>query len=349
MSFIQSAFQGLGRLDIMAKGQVSGSTLRLIFTLIFFYVFRWGIYAVLWGTTAGFVVSSLFFLSILWKQFSTTNRSIGRTPYKNIIAYAIPLLVSGLAFYAYTKVDILILGYYATNTTEVGNFSIATSIFSVFLMVAQSIATAIFPTVSSLATSNENAKLNRLFQMLTQMNLIYSIPACLGIFILTQPFLLYVLPEYLAATTLLKLLSPLIIIRSLGMICTGGYLTPSGHAQDVARLTIIAAVTNVLLDLILIPPFGAVGSIVGTLFVHSCSTLVALYLVRVRLGINLKLPWKPIISGVIMGIVFFFTRTLMGSETLISLFFNYVISIFVYFAILYIPGGLNFFNKSMTT
>lgn len=334
-SFDQAFFQGINRIDLLSKAQIMNSFARIIFTIALYFNFHLGISSVLWGNAFGYILSSIIFFTLIVSKWWKINLSVKYISiYKKIINYSLPLIVNGLAFYAYTRIDTIILGYYVKDTAEIGIFGIASSIFSVFLLIGQSLGTAVFPAVSFLTSTGENAKISRLYNSLIFVCLLIAIPALIGLIFISKPLLEIILPEYIKAAFLLQLLSPLVILRSLGMISSGGFLTPSGHAKDVATVTTISAIINVLLDFIFIPLFGVIGSVIGTLIVHGGSAIVSILLVKIRLHISLKIYWKPIISGSIMIIVMF----ILSKYLAISIFVVYLLCLFIYILTLKLFG-----------
>jgi len=299
-AFVQSAFQGLGRLDLFSFSQISYSILRLTTSLFFFYELRWQVEGVLFATAVSFFVPTLLFFIVLWKNWFRFRAHPDVESYIKIIKYASPLFGSSIAFYAYTRIDLVILGYYIVDKSQVGILGMATAIFSIFLLVAQSISTSAFPAVSRLSASNDLERLQRLFDLSTYWLLVFTIPSCIGVYVLIPQLTTQFLPGYSGIVPILFIISPLIILRSLGMICAGGFLTPSGHARDVARLTTFAAIVNVILDLLLIPIFAAKGSAVGTLIVHGSVAVISLVLVSNQLKIRFKLPWEIVYSSLAM-------------------------------------------------
>jgi len=342
MSFVQSAFQGLDRLDLLAGSQLSSSSLRFVLTIWFFYGLGLRVQGVLWASALSYLLVSILFLIVVWRRWIQpgSGRQALPSPFRTLIAYASPLVVSSLAFYAYTRVDIVILGFYAHDRAEIGYLGLASTMFTVLLVVAQSIATAVFPAIAALVTSESWAKLQHLFDLVINWLFIYSVPSSIAAFALAGPFFAALAPEYMGAAVLLRLLSPLLILRSLGTVMAGGCLTPAGFAKDVAKLTTLAAIANVLLDLLLIPHYSALGSVIGTLIVHGGSAIAGVLLVRYRLPLTIRLPWEPLIGGAVMCVAIVSGIQLGFGNGLASMAVVALLGFVAYMGVMLASGGL---------
>jgi O-antigen/teichoic acid export membrane protein len=149
--------------------------------------------------------------------------------------------------------------------------------------------------------------------------LLASLPVAVGVATLVRPALGVALPEYLGSAPLIAVLAIAIVPRSLGALCAGGFLTPSGRARTVARITAGAAIANVGLDFLLIPWFGAMGSVVGSVCVQSAAGVVGLSIAGRGLGLQPGALLPPLLRSVvvavcIVGVIMLCLRLPMTSE-----------------------------------
>jgi O-antigen/teichoic acid export membrane protein len=73
---------------------------------------------------------------------------------------------------------------------------------------------------------------------------------------------------------------------------TGYLLTMSGHEKDMRNITIINGIMAIVLALILNPIFGAMGSAVSTAIAVASTNLMAVGMVKKRLGFNTLNIWS---------------------------------------------------------
>jgi O-antigen/teichoic acid export membrane protein len=300
VSFVQSVFQGMDRLDLLSKSQLANIGSRVALTIILVYALRLRADGVLLGTAVAALGSAAVFLVVTWRVWWRGVRNAGRLPIMRIVSYALPMLAGSVAFFAYTRIDVLILAYFAQDSAELGYLGIAAAVLAAVLAPANAVGSASFPKVATLAARQEPQELQHLFDLFAHGLFLYAVPTCIAMYTLAEGLFDMFLPAYRPAAVLVQILSPLVILRSLGILCCNGYLTPSGRAGDVARLTVVSAIANVIVDFILIPPLGAKGSVIGTLVVHGASSLAAMELVRRNLNVRFKIPWRMVVGGLAM-------------------------------------------------
>ena len=136
--------------------------------------------------------------------------------------------------------------------------------------------------------------------------------------------------------TLIKILSPLIIIIGISNCLGSQYYNPAGLRNRSAKFIIAGACTNLILNLILIPNFGARGAAVATIIAEL--TITMLYLKRCdgfySFRLLLKSAWKKIIAGVGM-IIIISLLNLLNIGDLGMLILQVSVGVLVYMTILF--------------
>ena len=159
----------------------------------------------------------------------------------------------------------------------------------------------------------------------------------LGLIAVTDKFVPFFYGKgYDEVITLIKILSPLIIIIGISNCLGSQYYNPAGLRNRSAKFIIVGACTNLILNLILIPKFGARGAAVATIIAES--TITMLYLERCdgfySFKVLLKSGWKKIIAGVGM-IVIISLLNLLNISDLGMFILQVSIGVFVYMTILF--------------
>ena len=108
--------------------------------------------------------------------------------------------------------------------------------------------------------------------------------------------------EFQPVVTLLYLMTPLIIVVSISYCLANQYYIPDGRIKQSTKFIIIGAAVNLVLNLILIPKFGAYGATVATLIDEILITILYLrfcngFLKIKQLG---KYLYKRLFAGAIM-------------------------------------------------
>jgi len=182
------------------------------------------------------------------------------------------LLFSGLAIMIYARIDQIMLAQ-LVGERELGLYSAALRLSEVWYAIPTIVVASASPAlIASYARSSEQyyARLQRLFNNLVGLAYLVAIPMSL----LSSILILWLYgPEYAGAGTVL-----MVHVWTALFVFLGVGLTPwvinEGMTKFYLLQTTAGAVTNTLLNLLLIPKFGAVGASIATL----ASQAVAAYL-----------------------------------------------------------------------
>jgi len=177
---------------------------------------------------------------------------------------------------------ILFLGI-LESSAEVGIFGMANrtaAVTSLILVAANSIAA---PKFASLYKQGHYEELSRIAGYATTLMMFAALPV-LFIFIFASSWVMGLYGEEF------KVGAVLLLIMTVGQfinVATGPVnylLTMSGNERDFRNNTLIAALINLILCVVLIPKFGAIGAAVAAACSLASINLFAAYLVRRRLG-----------------------------------------------------------------
>lgn len=189
---------------------------------------------------------------------------------KPIFAAAWPLSIAALLGLLMLNTDILIIGWLGS-ATDVGYYSAGYRIVQLLYLLPAILAISLFPTLSRLANKDQALMRTTIEKALTVVFLA-SLPLAVG-GILLGPQLISLLfgESFLPATDSFRVLLATLLIDFPVVI-----LSNALFAFNLPRkLTVYAALggfSNVLLDFLLIPSFGIVGSAWATLFAQFVST-----------------------------------------------------------------------------
>lgn len=239
---------------------------------------------VLWLSLASYLMIFLLQQALLMRlpNGSRLRQATPRYETRIWLVTAMPLLLMAGLSVVITQIDIIILGLLRP-AHEVGLYGAAVKTVTVVGFVTAALYAIMLPVISSLYRQGKERLLRQLLAVAVH---IVFWPTLL-IAVLLFAFGDYVLeafgPQFAAAHTALALLAVgQLVNTAFGPV---GYLLYfTGHERMTALLMGGAAILNVVLNLVLIPPFGMVGSAAATAATLSLWN-VALYLVvRRRLG-----------------------------------------------------------------
>ena len=254
--------------------------------------------------------------------------------FKETLIYFIPTIATSV----YTVLDKTLIGVITKEPKQNGYYEQAIKIINMASAVTfASLNTVLSSRNSYLFTEKKEDEIKKKINLSINYILFLGIGMVLGLIAVTDKFVpLFYGKGYDEVITLIKILSPLIIIIGISICLGSQYYNPAGLRNRSAKFIIVGACTNLILNLILIPKFGARGAAVATIIAES--TITMLYLERCdgfySFKVLLKSGWKKIIAGVGM-IVIISLLNLLNISDLGMFILQVSIGVFVYMTILF--------------
>ena len=197
------------------------------------------------------------------------------------------LFLPTAAMYIYVYVDKILLGYISDNV-QVGYYSQAEKIIKLLLTVITSLGAVLLPHISHAINQKDMKKVIREVRKAISFVIHIGLPMVFGVMIVSSRFIpLFLGEEYCACIPLFSILSVLIIIIGLASVVGQAVLVPM-RKQKIYTLSIVAGAScNLVMDVCLIPRWGALGASVGTVAAELTVTTLQLYFVNKILSANI--------------------------------------------------------------
>ena len=174
---------------------------------------------------------------------------------------------------------------------HVGLFSASYRIANTLAFLPGAIRIVMSPIIARMYAENENFKLQKLLTLTVRFTFIFDIVIGLIFIILRKPFLAIFGPEFIIAQWALIILIIGNIIDAL-MGNSSILLAMIGKEQIVAKSYVFIVVTNIILNLILIPQYGFLGAtIASTLCLVLVKVILSIYTLR-KTGLNTTILTK---------------------------------------------------------
>ena len=297
------------------------------FGFIFLYLnpsvasFAWGYVA---GTAIGAIAATYVMRGYLRKIFSFFSARL----IKPIVTSAWPFAITGALGILLTNIDILIISWMRT-ASEVGIYSAAIRIVQVLYVIPMILQLSTLPLFSRIAR-HDNKKFRAVFERTLGLVFLVAIPLALGGAILgTQIISLVFGSAYASGDLVFKILVLTMLVNYSAMVI-GAAIFAYSRQKGLVIASLIGGISNVALDLALIPRFGIAGAAVATLIAQTLSNWYLWHMMK-KINYFEVMPKLKIIitAGVIMASV---TALLLALHTNVIL--NIALSAAVYFAVL---------------
>lgn len=295
------------------------------------------------GAIIAYIASSIFgsFLSIYFarKTFSWWRKETAAIyQFKQIIKFAFPALIISFLSILLVRTDILVLGY-LSSAKEVGIYNIAAKLAFIISLVFISFNSIFSPIISELYSKKEQNKLNELFKVQSRWIFTFSLPVALLLMLFASPILNLIGKEFAKGSICLIILSASMAITS-SIASVEIMLVFSGRVYLNMLNSIILCVINVILNFLLIPPFGIIGAALATAISLAGINFVRLAQVLSRLRLNplSSSLLRPFVSASISFLFLFLIRRMASSESFGWIIAQTFISLSIYAMVLYLIG-----------
>lgn len=281
--------QGFEDIQLAAKIKVIYKSGHFIFAVAF-VLFGFDVYGALMGYVLGFMFASAFGIGLIYKRYyrnTTPSPTVESGLTRRIVEYNIPLTFTGLAGRLDKQVDTILVGFFL-NPTAVSFYVISKQVVGFIEMPAATVGFATSPTYGKQKASNQLQEAARMFEKSLVSTLLLYMPAAAGLVIVAAPAIELVFgSSYVGATPVLQVLSIYALLLAVTKILDHP-LDYLGRARSRAVVKGVASVSNVLLNILLIPIFGVVGAAVATVITHSFYVSVKLYIISTELPMNVR-------------------------------------------------------------
>lgn len=165
----------------------------------------------------------------------------------------------------YTEMDKVMLGF-MTSDYEVGLYDAAGKIKILLVSLVTSLGTVLLPRLSVYVQKKETEQFESLVSRAMSFMLLFSVPVVLFAQVWSAQILMVIAgPDYLPACAAMNLLMPTLLFIGLSNITGIQILVPTGREKMTLISVSAGAVLDLVLNLLLIGPFGAAGAAAGTL------------------------------------------------------------------------------------
>ena len=255
--------------------------------------------------------------------------------WKRLLKESFPLAFTSVIWIIYFRIDVVMLSM-MKGDAAVGLYSAAYNLSEPLSLIPVALVISLFPIMSA-SFKGSREKLLKVYRLGLKYILIIMLPLTVGTtFIADRVILLIYEPEFASSAVALQILVWAVLFGSINYILLNLLVAIDRQILNVWTMG-AGAVTNVVLNLILIPIMGFTGAAITTVVTNALICIIGFYFVSKYLQ---KTPvWKmlvgPIAACTVMGgVLFYFDNT--------NLFILIFLAAITYFIVLL---GLKVFDE----
>jgi O-antigen/teichoic acid export membrane protein len=250
--------------------------------------------------------------------------------FKETLVYFIPTIATSI----YTILDKTLIGLITNDSYQNGYYEQATKVVNMLKTLAfTSINFVLGARQAYLFEEKEYDKIKEKIGL--SMNYIFFMGYGLvfGTAAIAERFVpLFFGAGYDPVVNLLYCMLPLVLIIGVSNCLGSQYYTPAGYRKQSGIYIIIGSAVNLCMNLLLIPHFGAVGAVIGSLIAESVISI--LYLTHCKGFLTgrqlLVYSWKKCIAGAVMLLVISFIGEVIPLPSIVTIILQIFIGSLVY-------------------
>lgn len=258
-------------------------------------------------------------------------RHCGKRAIKKHLKPIFTLFAFTIASSIFTTLDTTMIGF-LSDDMQVGFYSAGVKLVRMVRDLFPAVFSVLFARLSYCHAQNDEKSIISLSQKTMCFNFCFALPISAGLFLLMKPLiLLFCGTAYLDVIPIAKTMCPFILFSACSGFLGGGILIVFGKESIYLLTIVIAAAIDFLLNMILIPTYGANGAAFATLITEAF--IMIFYFIYLRsfiLKLKLAVPFMQfLIATLIMGTAVYFTSTLF-SNSITKLIISTAVGIITY-------------------
>ena len=192
---------------------------------------------------------------------------------RNLLKESWPLILSGLTIMIYVKIDQIMLGE-MVGDKAVGIYSAASRISEAWYFIPTAICSSVNPSIYAAKEKSEELYYRRIGQLLRVMTLLSVMVAVPMTFLSGTVITMLFGSGYTEAGNVLSIhvWASLFVFMGVG---SSSWFVAEGLTNLSMYRTLMGSITNVFLNLVLIPHFAGVGAAIATVISYACGSVFA--------------------------------------------------------------------------
>lgn len=294
-------FQGVEKFDFITKRTLAIRIVSIICIFLFIKEKSDLLLYVAIGALGGVVGN-------IWSYFALRKYGVKvKFSLRNARKHLKPLMIlfsSSVAISVYVLLDTVMLGF-ISNYSQVGYYTNATFITRTLLMFITSLAAVVIPRLSQYARDKNIAEIETIVRKSFSIISFLAIPMVVGIFCSAADFsTLFFGKEFLGVAWPLAITSLLLIAIGYNNITGVQILIGMGFDKLFLKAVLIGAGLNVVLNLILIPFYGAIGASIASVSAETLILFITYLFVRRCTDVHITRILPDILKSLVGCIVF---------------------------------------------
>ena len=303
-----------------------------VFVSIYLTYAGYNIETVVLGLLTGYVAVFIMMAFLIVRYLGI---GIGKwSNLKEQLAFALPTIPSNVSSWVVDSSDKYVIGI-LIGPVAVGCYSPGYALGSILLMFLSPFAVLLPAVLPEHYEKGNIGEVDKYLSYSMKYYLLLTVPAAVGMSVLSKPLLYIITTPEIALGG--YMVTPFVCLGAIfmGMYgITNNILILEKNTMILGKLWIIVAISNIVLNLLLVPYLNILGAAIATLLCYILAFAVTAFASNktMRLPFNIKELLKIVIASAIMGIIVY----IMNPNGIINVLISIIVGVIVYFTIIFI-------------
>ncbi|ADI75107.1 multi antimicrobial extrusion protein MatE (plasmid) [Methanohalobium evestigatum Z-7303] len=335
-AFLKNYFRATQQVKIHSILQFTKTSLKIFFVVLF-VLNNGGII----GAISGLLISSslVFFITILTVIYQINIKIPSFINIKKYLKYGLPLIPGSLSKWIIDASDRYLIGFFL-GTTFVGYYNPGYALGDILKIFFIPLNFMLPMVLSKHYDEHEIDEVKNLLSYTSKYFFAVTIPSVFGLSLLSKPILRILSTPDIASQA--YIITPFV---ALSILLYGTFeifkkvILLEKKTKIDAKIWVIAAILNLVLNIILIPLIGIIAAALTTLLSFTISLVIVSYysLKILKFNMNFKFILKSILASIIMSLLIF----ILNPSGILNLIFTICVCAISYFVILILLNGFD--------
>jgi len=276
-------------------------------------------------------------------NFINVHKYISLMPRKryNLAQHLKPILLLfalNVATTIYTSLDVAMLRF-MTDNQQVGYYNAAVKVKDLLVAFVTALGAVLLPRISYYISVGKQEEFWKLLKRAFDFVMFLAIPLCVYFILMADKCVLFLSgPAYYGSIVPMRIITATIFCIGLTNLIGMQMLVPTGKEILVTLSTCIGALTDVILNCLLIPKYGASGAAAGTLAAEIAVLIVQLWIIRAYIPRLMSVPqiFKILLAVSLSATAVLFVRSILHAGNFITLCVTVAVFGVSYLAVLFL-------------
>lgn len=275
----------------------------------------------LFGAILSYLIGSVFAvftsLYIIRKKLFPDQSKYQKVPVaKKLIAFSWPITISAIIFLLISKTDVILIGVFL-DSSKIGIYTPSLIIAQYLIMIAAPFMYLFLPVMSELFGRNKFDTIESLFKSTSKWIILIVLPIYIYVMLFPQEIITILYGADFSSGYLSLVILATGLCMNVFTGVTGNILIAGGYTKLYLLGEIIAAITNISLNLVLIPIYGIIGAAISVSVSYFVRNFISLIFVYKTIKMH---AYNKSYSGIVFsGLVIFFVGFILKTQIFVLL------------------------------